>query len=300
MNNTGFASKNEFQSVLFVYNSEKPKSVSAVELVQSILSKKNITIQTMKNWVRGECSEAFTNTLLTGIQWADIVMVFGGDGTILGVARVMAHCPKPIFGINMGSFGFLTTSQSQTIGQDIEQLLNGNYRIIPRFLLEAWVMRDHEKVFHSYALNESLVTLLRPGRLINVRLVEEEKPGLAYRCDGVIIATPTGSSGHSLSAGGPILEPHLAALVITPVSPHSLFNRPLVVDGQREICLQFHPDQNDKVLILDGQIHFPLQNEDSVFVRRSECTVPAISLPHLNFTTVLNHKFHLGNEDWIK
>jgi NAD+ kinase len=283
------------QSVLIVYNNEKPHTSEAVAQTISVLDTQNIPYQKIKNWVRGDCSESFKQSLLVGIQQSGIVMVFGGDGTILGVARIMAEHPIPIFGVNMGTFGFLTASQFPTLANDLEQLFKGNVVITERFLLEAWVQRNGEKVFHSYALNESLVTLSRPGRLLNVRLIEEGKPSLAYRCDGVIVATPTGSSGHSLSAGGPILEPHIPALIITPVSPHSLFNRPLVVDGKRELCIQFQHDQNGKELILDGQIHFPLEDEDSVYVKRSIHTIPTISLPHTSFTDVLQHKFHLGN-----
>lgn len=288
------------QSVLIVYNSEKPNTCDAVNQTTAFLDTINIPFHKIKNWVRGDCSDTFKQALLDGIQHAGVVMVFGGDGTILGVARIMAEHPIPIFGINMGTFGFLTASQFPTLKNDLEQLFNGNVVITDRFLLEAWVQRNGSTVFHSYALNESLVTLSRAGRLLNVRLIEDGKPVLAYRCDGVIVATPTGSSGHSLSAGGPILEPHIPALIITPVSPHSLFNRPLVVDGKRELCIQFQPDQNEKELILDGQIHFTLEEGDSVFVKRSNHTIPTISLPHTSFSDVLQHKFHLGNASWLK
>lgn len=299
MTNTNSPGTLNIQSVLIVYNSEKSNTRKAVDQSIQILESKQIQYQTIKNWIRGDCEDTFKQTLVDGAQQSGAVMVFGGDGTILGVARILAEHPIPIFGINMGTFGFLTASQFPTLHEDLEQLFQGNVVITKRFLLEAWVIRKNKQVFHSYAVNESLLTLSSPGRLLNVRLFEEGKPNLAYRCDGLIVATPTGSSGHSLSAGGPILEPHIPALIITPVSPHSLFNRPLVIDGKRELCIQFQPNQNKKELILDGQIHFPLEDEDRVFVKRSERTIPTISLPHTSFSDVLQHKFHLGNASWL-
>lgn len=289
----------EIQSVLIVYNSEKSNTREAVDQSIHVLDSKKIKYQTLKNWIRGDCEATFKQSVVDGAQQSDAVMVFGGDGTILGVARILAEHPTPIFGINMGTFGFLTASQFPTLYEDLEQLFQGNVVITERFLLEAWVVRQNNRVFYSYAVNESLLTLSSPGRLLNVRLIEEGKPNLAYRCDGLIVSTPTGSSGHSLSAGGPIVEPHIPALIITPVSPHSLFNRPLVIDGKRELCIQFQPNQNKKELILDGQVHFPLEDEDSVLVKRSERTIPTISLPHTSFTDVLQHKFHLGNANWL-
>ncbi len=283
------------QSVLLVYNTQKPHTDKAVEKVKRILSARRISIHAIKNWIRGEAKEDFEEQIRSGIEQHDLVIVFGGDGTMLGVARLAAGYATPVFGINMGRFGFLTASQYRTMDSDLECILNGNYRLIHRYLLEAWVIRNGREIFRSLALNEALVTLSRPGRLINVQMLEENVPTLAYRCDGVIVSTPTGSSGHSLSAGGPILEPHLAALIITPVSPHSLFNRPLVVDGQHELGIEFSHDDNGKELILDGQIHFTLQSSDRVNVIRSSQTVPTIALPHLNFTKVLQHKFNIGN-----
>ncbi len=284
-------------SVLIVCNWSKPHAHSAWREVQRFFHQHNIETQTAEHQ-QDECDHS-NDHLQEKVNQCDLVVVLGGDGTLLGVARQLAENPKPILGVNLGGFGFLTTCGFHEMPEALKCVLQGHYQLITRYLMETRILRPtftnhEEEVFKSLAFNEALITLLQPGRLLNIWLGENEDDALAYRADGLIVATPTGSTGHSLSAGGPILEPHLAALVITPVSPHSLFNRPLVFDGKKELSIWFHESAADLVLILDGQIHTTLHSSDRVLLRRSSHTVPMIQLPGRSFSQILRYKFSLG------
>lgn len=228
-------------------------------------------------------------------QDVDIIIVLGGDGTILGVSRLLAPQSKPILGINLGGFGFLTSCGGHELESALGCLINGDYRSVHRFFLEARVERGGQTAFESFALNEALIALKQPGRLLELSVGENHDPELTYRADGLIVSTPTGSTGHSLSAGGPILEPNLAALVVTPVSPHSLFNRPLVIEGERELAIRLMNEDRELLLILDGQIHQELKGEDIIHIKRSSRSIATITLPERSFSQVLRLKFNLGD-----
>ncbi len=286
------------RNVLILYNSEKPNALQAGQKTETILQEAGFHTQ-LAEYKKPENRDPNSYLSIKDIaQGCNFIIVLGGDGTILGVAREMAQSRCPLLGINLGGFGFLTASAGHELDEALECLISGNYNIINRYFLKAWIMRPtsngEEEVFSSLALNEALVTLTQPGRLLELWLGENREPTLAYRGDGLIIATPTGSTGHSLSAGGPILEPHLAALIVTPVSPHSLFNRPMVIDGEKELCIQFKETASEPLLILDGQIQSPLYPTDRVHIRRSRQTIPTIFLPNRSFTGVLRYKFNLG------
>lgn len=289
------------QSVLIFYNAQKQKAENGAKEAEAFLKQAGIrsTIIPLKEENQQQYADINIQSI---IESSDVILVFGGDGTILGVAREIVHTPRPIMGIHLGRFGFLTSSMLHELHNALTCLIEGKYQLVNRYLLEAKVERNSpagEKkiIFQNHALNEALITLTRPGRLFDVWLGEEKEPALMYRGDGLIIATPTGSTGHSLSAGGPILEPSLAALVVTPLSPHSLFNRPLVFDGKKELCIWFRKDiLNEPQLILDGQISQPLEPSDHVYIIRSKNTIQTISIGERTFTRVLRHKFNLGND----
>ena len=153
---------------------------------------------------------------------------------------------------------------------------------------------DSKEIFQCLALNEALVTRARPGRLLELSLALGTNPVLTYRADGLIVATPTGSTGHSLSAGGPILEPQLPALIVTPVCPHSLFNRPLVFSGETDITLRFSDPMSELMLTLDGQVEFRFSPSDVLYLRRSRTTVSTIAFRDRSFAEILRYKFNLG------
>ena len=225
----------------------------------------------------------------------DALVILGGDGTILGVARETAGLAIPILGINLGYFGLLAECTSDELEEAIACLIRGDYQIIRRYMLNARIVNeDSKEIFQCLALNEALVTRAHPGRLLELSLARGTNPVLSYRADGLITATPTGSTGHSLSAGGPILEPDLPALVVTPVCPHSLFNRPLVFSGETDIALRFSSPKIELMLTLDGQIEFRFSSSDIVHLRRSRTTISTVAFRDRSFAEILRYKFNLG------
>ncbi|MDP8245908.1 MAG: NAD(+)/NADH kinase [Candidatus Hinthialibacter antarcticus] len=276
--------------VLIVFNPQKEGAHSAAQTAQAYLQQQQIECGCIEYNHPLEKENAIARSSIN----ADVIIILGGDGTILGAARCLAETPKPILGVNLGGFGFLTSSNRTELTEALDCLLRGDYRTVNRFFLEAHIVRGGKRIMQSYALNEALLTLKRPGRLLDVWLCEDGDAPLTYRADGLIVSTPTGSTGHSLSAGGPILEPGLPALIITPVSPHSLFNRPLVIDGKRQLKVGFNHENRELVLILDGQIHADLNPDDEVHICRSQQSIATISLPERGFSQVLRLKFNLG------
>lgn len=278
------------QRILIVFNPQKVGAQDVAQTARAYLQAKQIECSCIEYTHPLEKESA----LARSAQTVDAIIILGGDGTILGAARCLAETPRPILGVNLGGFGFLTSSNRAELTEALDCLLKGEYRTVNRFFLEAHIVRGGERLMQSYALNEALITLKRPGRLLELWLCEDGDAPLTYRADGLIVSTPTGSTGHSLSAGGPILEPGLPALIITPVSPHSLFNRPLVIDGKRQLKIGFRDEDRELVLILDGQIHADLHPDDEVHICRSQQSIATISLPERGFSQVLRLKFNLG------
>lgn len=278
------------QKVLLIYNRNKENALAAAHRAQSILNDAGIQTRACTN-------QEETALLQEYAMESDAIVALGGDGTILGVVRQLADFPRPLFGINLGGFGFLTSCARHELDEALYCLVEKRWQIYNRHLLDIRVFRQTEEgfreVFYSQALNEGLLTRSQPGRLMELWLGEKRESSLSYRADGLIVATATGSTGHSLSAGGPILEPNLAALVVTPVSPHSLFNRPLVYSGEKELHVWFHDGAEELILIIDGQVRTNLHASDRIDFRRSKKTFPTISMPGRSFSEVLRYKFNL-------
>ena len=281
-------------NILIIYNPDKTDALESANLSARILNKANIAT---KIHAYQHDQSTVSNTLNEMAQLCQAVVVLGGDGTILGVVRQLAQSPRPLLGINLGGFGFLTSCAQTELESALQYLIKSQWQIQNRYMLEARIIHTSasgdKEIFKSLALNEALITRSEPGRLMELCVGENRDSALAYKADGLILSTPTGSTGHSLSAGGPILEPHLAALIVTPISPHSLFNRPLVFGGEKELNIWFDDESHKLVMIIDGQIHADLQPTDKVTIRRSKQTFPTISIPDRTFSQVLRYKFNL-------
>ncbi len=208
---------------------------------------------------------------------ADLLIIFGGDGSILASARRMGDRPIPSIGVNFGKFGFLTDIRSREVETELDRVLTKNLVIEERLVLVGSVPQpdcDQEVL----ALNEFYLGPQTVGRMIAVELRLNGEYATTFRGDGLLVATPTGSTGHSLSAGGPIVDPELEAILLTPVSPHSLANRPLVVppDVKVEIRALTDPHQTHATLSADGQITFLVPLGEVVTIRRAGHTFPIV------------------------
>jgi len=226
---------------------------------------------------------------------SDLLITFGGDGTLLSVAR---HAPEhvPIVGVNMGTLGFLTEIRVEEFPEVLERVLEGHYFVEPRVTFSVSVSgpgRDAQKryrVLNDVAINKSAV-----ARIIEMRVSVAGLFVSTFRGDGLIVATPTGSTAYNLSAGGPIIYPTMGAVVITPICPHMLTNRPLVLPDELDIEIGLlTPDAKDIFLTLDGQEGFELSERDRVCIRKSEERVLLVQSPDKNYFDVLRNKLKWG------
>ncbi|MCL5290817.1 MAG: NAD(+)/NADH kinase [Bacillota bacterium] len=220
----------------------------------------------------------------------DCIMVWGGDGTLLNCARQTAATGTPIFGVNLGRLGFLTEIDIPDLREKLQALIAGNYIVEERMMLQAAVIRDDMIIEHSICLNDAVVSKGASFRMAHLNIkVNGEFVG-EFSADGVIVASPTGSTAYSLSAGGPIVSPEAHVILITPISPHSLSNRPLVISPDSEVEIQVLPCVDDVWLNLDGQYGFPLKAGDRVLVNKAPVKARFLKIQKTGFYEVLREK----------
>lgn len=226
-------------------------------------------------------------------EHCDLAIVIGGDGTLLNAARSLADYEVPLAGINLGHLGFLTDISPDDMCEAIAEILRGNFQTEERFLLECRVDRSGEYVHIANALNEVVVYKWNVARMIELETYIDEKFVHKLRADGLIIATPTGSTAYSLSAGGPIVHPALDATVIVPICPHSMNNRPLVIssDSTTEVVV-CASTQNHARVTCDGQVNFELLAGDRVEIARKPHPIRLLHLPNHNHFELLRAKLH--------
>jgi len=216
---------------------------------------------------------------------ADVVITFGGDGTLLAAARLLMGSDMPIMGVNVGRLGFLAEFPQHAIDQAIVDVVKGAYRIVDRTTLEVRVGDNH-----AYALNDILVERSATCKMIVVRAHVNEHHVADYRADGVIVTTPTGSTAYSLAAGGPIIVPSANALCLTPVSPHMLTLRPLIIPDDSEIRFEFPFEGTAANLVADGQKVVEVGKDDVVTIRKSEHNIKLIKRADSTYYDLLREK----------
>lgn len=225
-----------------------------------------------------------------------LALTLGGDGTLLNVAKEVAPAGIPVCGINLGQLGFLTHIEVSKIQAGLQQLFAGDYRIEERLMLETVIIRNKETIQLPPALNDVVVTKGGFSRLIRLNLYIDNQFTETYPADGLIVATSTGSTGYSLSAGGPIISPNLKVTVITPICPHSLNSRSLIISEEEEVKISFQATTHDDVaLTVDGQKVYSLMADDCILVRRSALRAKLVRFLENGFYETLHSK--LRRED---
>lgn len=229
-------------------------------------------------------------------EQCDLVIVIGGDGSLLGAARAVARYNVPVLGINRGSLGFLTDIQPDHLEEQIGEVLDGKFMVESRFLLEAELKRNGVVVGHSDALNE---VVLHPGKvtkMIRFELFIDGQFVYSQRSDGLIVATPTGSTAYALSGGGPIMHPRMDAVVLVPMHPHTLSSRPLVIDGNSEIKIVIDTDNTTwPQLACDGQVHISAAPGDVLSIHKKPFKLRLIHPLNHNYYEVCRTKLGWGN-----
>ena len=223
----------------------------------------------------------------------DLLIVLGGDGTLLSMARAVGDLGVPLLGVNLGGLGFLTATTLDEMFPALEAYLSGRMAIEERMLLSARVVRNGQAVCEYAALNDVVITKSAMSRIIDLAVSVEGRYATAYRADGLIISTPTGSTAYSLSAGGPILFPTMDAVVLTPICSHTLTNRPIVVPGTDRIEVTLLADQ-EVMATMDGQVGVGLRGGDTVEIRKAASRIRLVRFPQKDFFSVLRTKLKWG------
>jgi NAD+ kinase len=225
---------------------------------------------------------------------SDALIVVGGDGTILHAARAAAERGLPILGVNLGGFGFLAEVGPAELPEAAERLLSGEHDIEERMMLAAEVVRRGSAVHSFLALNDMVITKSGYARLMPIRARINDEHLATYLADGLIVATPTGSTAYNLSAGGPIVSPGVQAIVMTPICPHTLNARTVIVDANDVASVEIASDTEGVLLTVDGQVGCPLEGGDVVCIRRGEHRARLVRLRKPMFYELLRRKFAWG------
>jgi len=225
---------------------------------------------------------------------ADLVIVAGGDGSLLSMARSAGPHRIPMLGVNLGSLGFLTELQPGEAFSGIEKVLNGDFTVEERSTLEVAHLRKASPRQTHTVLNDAVITKSALARMIHILVAVDDTHVATYTSDGLIVATPTGSTAYSLSAGGPILDPRVAGFVIAPICPHTMTYRPLVVPSSVKIRVELRTAGEAVYLTLDGQIGFPLETDDVIEVRANDTPVRLVRVSGRGFFEVLQRKLRWG------
>ena len=225
---------------------------------------------------------------------AQLAIVLGGDGTLLSAARAIGDRGTPIFAVNLGGLGFLTAIKTAELYPQLERALCGELKIERRRLLLSELWRDSRRLASYEGLNDMVLSKAEIARMIDLEVQVDGNFMCVYKADGLIVSTPTGSTAYSLSAGGPIVFPSVAALAITPICPHMLTNRPVIVPDESVIEVRVLAADHATYLTIDGQVGELLKRDDRVVCRRADHSISLVHPPALMFFDVLREKLKWG------
>jgi NAD+ kinase len=266
------------------------------------------TLQAVVAWLRGRNIHVMlgqTSATLLGEEGghqdaqlsskADVLLVLGGDGTMLHAARLAAERSIPILGVNMGGLGFLTEVRLDNLYPSLERVFANDYVLDERLMLRTHIHRQGETVAQGVVLNDVVISKGTLARMIELKIAIEERFVTNLRSDGLIVSSPTGSTAYSLSAGGPIIDPAVQSLILTPVCPHTLTHRPLIVPGNVKVDLTLTSRDDGAMATLDGQVGVSITQGDTVTIHTSENRTRLIRFPESNYYDVLREKLKWGD-----
>ena len=278
----------EIKTIGLIINSYKEQIVQIGRQVITLLREQNVNVLAM-----GEEAEALAISAVSAETFcneAQMVLVIGGDGTMLRAARTVYSKEIPILGINQGYLGFLTEVEVEHLDKAIAQLLSGNYQVERRMMLNAAVYRDGVCIADVNALNDMVVTKGALSRIIRTELYLDEELVERHYGDGLIFSTPTGSTGYSLSAGGPIVYPSIDVCIMAPICSHSLISRPVIFSPEHTLTVRMESVSTPAMLTVDGQNGVELQQGDLIHIRKAEHDTCLLVLEQRNFFAVLQGK----------
>jgi len=225
---------------------------------------------------------------------SELIIVLGGDGTLLSVARLVGRREVPILGVNLGTLGFLTDVSRRELKESIERIIKGEFFIEKRLMLRSEVLRGEKIIGTHHVLNDVVINKGALARIIDLETLIDGHFVTLFKADGLIVSTPTGSTAYNLSAGGPIIYPTLECMVLTPICPHTLTNRPIVLPGSSRIEVRLKSESQDVFLTLDGQVGFNLVKGDSVIITKAPFKTSLVIPPERNYFEILRTKLSWG------
>jgi NAD+ kinase len=238
-----------------------------------------------------------THASAEDLSGVDLAISLGGDGTLLSCARMLAPREVPILAVNMGDFGFITEVSKSELSDTLEKVLQGTLGVSERLMLSVEVQRQGTPSASFLGLNEAVIGIKGISRMIRLKIFMSDTYMGRYRADGVIVATPTGSTAYSMAAGGPILHPEMEAFILTPICPFTLSNRPMVVPANEILRVEVEePQKVEAVLTIDGQESFLLQPRDCVLIRRAPSKARIVHTDRRSFYEVLRTKLNWAGE----
>lgn len=281
------------QRVAFIANAQRPEAMALIRELHAELSRRGVQTATEEHVGRA-----------LGLPWApqaalgdmDLCISLGGDGTLIHASHVLDGRPVPILGVNMGSLGFMTEVRQTEVRPMLDRVLAGDFEVEPRMKLRVHLHRvqENQLLVDAEVLNDAVINKGALARIADLEATIDGRYVTTYKADGVIVSTPTGSTAYSLSANGPILYPTMNAVIITPICPHTLTQRPLVVPDDFEINLQLKSQSAEMYLTLDGQTGVPMLPGDRVQIKQSKNRVLLIKNPQLEFFTILRTRLRWG------
>jgi NAD+ kinase len=224
----------------------------------------------------------------------DLIVVFGGDGTILRTARLVRDRDVPIVGINLGVFGYLTEVNLDEMYSALEVILAGEFQVEKRMMLDVEINGRGETLLEGSVLNDVVINRGNLSRIVDLETTVDDRYMTTFKADGLIISTPTGSTAYSLSAGGPIVFPELYSIIINPICPHTLTNRPIILPESAEIKVTLRTMEKGANVTLDGQVSFTVKSGDTVTIRKSRYVTTLVSSPHRGYLEILRTKLGWG------
>lgn len=278
----------DIRKVLLVINSRKDDVQRVVRSIRDLTESHGIETVSL---------DFSTHASAESLSGVDLAISLGGDGTLLSCARMLAPREVPILAVNMGDFGFITEVSKSELADTWEKLLQGKLGVSERLMLSVEVQRQGAPGGSFLGLNEAVIGIRGISRMIRLKIFMSDTYMGRYRADGVIVATPTGSTAYSMAAGGPILHPEMEAFILTPICPFTLSNRPTVVPGNEILRVEVEePQKAEAVLTIDGQESFLLQPRDCILIRRAPFKARIVHTDKRSFYEVLRTKLNWAGE----
>ncbi len=281
------------------------KKIGIIAKVQHPMAGK--VLRELDGWLKERGIEIYINRETAGIigekspykraeipSLTELIIVLGGDGTLLSVARLIEDKNVPILGVNLGGLGFLTEIPTDELYSVLEMVIAENFATESRIMLDAIIYREGKIAAHYCAFNDVVINRGALARIVDLEIKINGLYVTTYRSDGLIISTPTGSTAYSLAAGGPIVYPTMNAIIISPICPHTLTNRPIVIPDDVKIEINLVTPNEDVLATLDGQVGYSLNYRDTIEIKKAKNTIKLIQSPGKNYYEVLRKKLKWG------